>query len=266
MAVVRDDDHGAVALVQDAFEPAYGVDIQVVGRLVEQQDVGIAEQRLREQHAQLPAGRDLAHRAVVLLDRYADAGQEGARARFGRITAELGELVLELRGAHVVVFAGFGVRVNRIAGLHCLPHFGVAHQHDVEHPHVFVRELVLLQLAQALAAVDRDRTRARLEVAAENFHERGLAAAVGADQAIAIAVAEPDRDVFEQRLAAELHGDVGGAEHGEYPMVKLARGAYARAADYDFFVLKAGVRCGASAWISCEKIFGLPATMLPDSI
>ena len=43
-------------------------------------------------------------------------------------------------------------------------------------------------------------------------------------------------------------------------------GAYARAADYDFFVLKAGVRWGASAWTSCEKIFGLPATMFPDSI
>ena len=43
------------ARVQHALEPADAVDVEVVGRLVEQQDVRIAEQRLREQHAQLPA-------------------------------------------------------------------------------------------------------------------------------------------------------------------------------------------------------------------
>ncbi len=64
VAVVRDDDHGRVALVQHVFQPADGVDVEVVGRLVEQQDVGIREQRLRQQHAQLPARRDVAHRAV----------------------------------------------------------------------------------------------------------------------------------------------------------------------------------------------------------
>jgi hypothetical protein len=53
--------------------------------------------------------------------------------------------------------------------------------------------------------------------AGEDFHERGLAAAVGADQAIAVAVAELDRDVFEQRLGAELHGDVVADEHFRCP-------------------------------------------------
>ena len=42
------------------------VDVEVVGRLVEQQDVRVAEQRLREQHAQLPARRHRAHRTLVL--------------------------------------------------------------------------------------------------------------------------------------------------------------------------------------------------------
>jgi hypothetical protein len=75
VAVVRDDDDGGVALVQHVFQPADGVDVEVVGRFVEQQDVGVGEQRLRQQHAQLEARCDLAHRAVVLFGGDADAEQ-----------------------------------------------------------------------------------------------------------------------------------------------------------------------------------------------
>jgi hypothetical protein len=75
VAVVRDHDDGGVALVQHVLQPADGVDVEVVGRLVEQQDVGVGEERLRQQHAQLEAGSDLTHRAVVLFGRDADAKQ-----------------------------------------------------------------------------------------------------------------------------------------------------------------------------------------------
>jgi hypothetical protein len=45
--------------------------------------------------------------------------------------------------------------------------------------------------------------------AAQDLHEGRFAGAVGADQAIAVAVAEFDGDVLEQGLGPELHGDVG---------------------------------------------------------
>jgi hypothetical protein len=93
------------------------------------------------------------------------------------------------------------------------PHLGVAHHHHVQHAHVFVGELVLAQLAEALVHVQHHVAGRRFEVAAEDFHEGGLAAAVGADQAIAVAVTEFDGDIFKQRLGAELHRDVGSAEH-----------------------------------------------------
>src|SRR5690606_5652387 len=51
---------------------------------------------------------------------------------------------------------------------------------------------------------------AGLQVTAQDLHEGGLAAAVGADQAITVAVTELDGNVLEQRLGAELHGDVVG--------------------------------------------------------
>ena len=67
MTVMRDDHHGAVARVENVFQPADGVDVEVVGRLVQQQDVRVGEQCLRQQHAQLEAGRDCTHGPVVLL-------------------------------------------------------------------------------------------------------------------------------------------------------------------------------------------------------
>ena len=44
--IVRNDDHGAVTRGQNRFQPADGVDIQVVGRLVQQQHFRIGKQRL----------------------------------------------------------------------------------------------------------------------------------------------------------------------------------------------------------------------------
>ena len=40
-------------------------------------------------------------------------------------------------------------------------------------------------------------------------------ATVGADQAVAITVVEFSRDVFEQGLSPELHGDIGGGNQSE---------------------------------------------------
>ena len=53
--IVRDDDHQAVALGQNVFQPADGVDIQVVGWFVEQQYFRIRKQCLGKKNTQLPA-------------------------------------------------------------------------------------------------------------------------------------------------------------------------------------------------------------------
>jgi hypothetical protein len=108
VTIVGNDDHGGVVLVEHVFQPADRVDVQVVGRFVEQQHVRIREQRLRQQHAQLPARRDVAHRALCCsVD--AHAQQQLAGARFGRVAVVLGELGLELGGLHVVVVGRFGL-------------------------------------------------------------------------------------------------------------------------------------------------------------
>jgi len=161
----------------------------------------------------------------MLLHRDADAQQQFTGARLGGVAVELGELDFQIGHAHAVFLAHFRERVDAVALLLHAPQLGVAHDHGIQHRIILEGELILTQLAKALVGVHRDVTRGRLQIAAEDFHERGFAAAVGADQTVAVAVAEFDRDVLEQGLGPELHGDVGGSDQNIVPGKKLAGGA-----------------------------------------
>ena len=210
------DHHGAVARIEHVFQPANGIDIQVVGRFVEQQDIRIREQRLCQQHTQLPARRDIAHRAIMLLYRNADADQQFAGARLGGVAVHFREGNFQFGHFHAVFVAHFRQVVDAVAfGFH-LPQFLVAHDHGVEHGKFLEGELVLAQLADARVRFQRHDAGGGLEITAEDFHEGGLATAIGADQAVTGTGRELDGDIFEQRARAELHGDIGGTEHNGF--------------------------------------------------
>ena len=56
-AVVRDEHDRAGVARQEIFEPGDGVDVEVVGRLIEEQQVWLPDQRARQQDAAAPAAR-----------------------------------------------------------------------------------------------------------------------------------------------------------------------------------------------------------------
>jgi hypothetical protein len=59
IAVVRDEHEGKRILQQILLQPVAGFEIEVVGGLVEQQQVGLFEQQLGERDAHLPAAGKL---------------------------------------------------------------------------------------------------------------------------------------------------------------------------------------------------------------
>ncbi len=197
VTIVTDDDHRALVAVEHIFQPTNRVDIQVVGRLVQQQNIGVGEQGLCQQHTQFPARSNFAHRQLMLFDRNFQTHQQFTGTALGGITVVLGKTGLQFGGLHIVFFGGLWIVVDGITLLHGAPHFCVAHQHHVQHTFVFVGKLVLTQLAQAHARVQRYITPAWLQVAANDFHEGRLARPVGTNQAIAVASAQFDTDVFK---------------------------------------------------------------------
>src|SRR4029077_924369 len=84
-------------------------------------------------------------------------------------------------------------------------------------------ELILIQLAQSHARLQHHVPDARLLIAAKDLHQCRLAAAVRANQSVAIAVGEFDSHLFEQRLGAELNANVGSRKHADTTTHPLAR-------------------------------------------
>ncbi len=129
----------------------------------------------------------------------------------GGIAIQLGEVRFKFGGMHVVCFAGVRIGIDRVAllpspattprapSLRCRSRENLRKRTDPD------------AICHALAGVHAYIAGGWLEIAPEYFHEGGLAAAVGADQAVTIAVAEFDRNIFEQGSCPKLHGDVSGS-------------------------------------------------------
>jgi hypothetical protein len=86
-AVVADDDHRAGIALQPAFQPDQGVQVQVVGGFVQQQQVGRAHQRAGQLQAHAPAARKAVDRVVQLAHLEAQAQDQRLGAGFGVVLA-----------------------------------------------------------------------------------------------------------------------------------------------------------------------------------
>ena len=95
-AVVRDEDHRRVERLQLALEPLEARDVEVVRRLVEQQQVGIAAERACERRARQLAAGERAERPVEVLVREAEPAQRRRRVVAPAVAARVLEPRLRL--------------------------------------------------------------------------------------------------------------------------------------------------------------------------
>ena len=98
-----DDQHRAGIFAQVLFEPRRRLGVEMVGRLVEQQQVGLAQQQLAERDAALLAARKLGHvgiarRAAERVHRHLDLLLEVPEVLAVDLVLELGRLVGRLVG------------------------------------------------------------------------------------------------------------------------------------------------------------------------
>ena len=95
-AVVADDEDGAVVVGDKATQPLDAFEVQVVGGLVQKQQVGMAQEELGERDAHLPAARELGARALKVGDLKAQAGQDLAGVALELVAAQVLKAVLDL--------------------------------------------------------------------------------------------------------------------------------------------------------------------------
>lgn len=95
-AVVADDENGAVVVGDKAAKPLDAFEVQVVGGLVQQQQVGMAQEKLGERDTHLPAAGELGARALKVGDLKAQAGQDLAGVALELVAAQVLKAVLDL--------------------------------------------------------------------------------------------------------------------------------------------------------------------------
>ena len=91
-AVVRDEEQRAGKLGEEGFQPDNRVEIEMIGRLVEEQHVGVGDEGSREQDAASPSARQ---RVDAGVGRQVEARQHQLDALFNPPSVSLFEVVLE---------------------------------------------------------------------------------------------------------------------------------------------------------------------------
>ena len=109
LAVVSDQQQRAAIPPQPLLEPENRIEIKVVGRLIEQQQVRATHERLGEIETHAPASRERPHRPCLVLSRKAESMQQprGAAARV--ITARRLVAGVQLAESRAVVPGGISI-------------------------------------------------------------------------------------------------------------------------------------------------------------
>ena len=174
-------------------QPADGLDVEMVGRLVEDQQVVTAEHQGDQGH---PAALAAAERGDLTFQ--VDLGQQVLDDRPGR----------GICGPHVV---------------------GPAADDDVADGRGRGEIVGLMQVAHGDMTGVRDPARVRFEQAGQDLQQRGLAVTVATDDADHVTAAEPEADAVEQRAGAVGHRDAFGIDQVAHrriqPLIALAGSA-----------------------------------------
>ena len=218
-----DEDDGRVEVEQRLLEPLERFDVEVVGGLVEEQQVGLRGQRPGQRGARELAAGERSQGAVEVVVDEAEAMDDRARPLAPAVAADGLEARLHAGVAvHGLLVAGghrelqaleLGLELQRLAGAreNVFPEAEVA---------LARRALVVEGDARALredelAAVDGG-------LSGQHPQQGRLARAVAPGDGHALAALELERDAAQQGLAGHVLGEIGSDEDRHTPMVGCA--------------------------------------------
>ena len=96
---MADQDQGAAVIAQKPLEPQRGFEVEMIGRLVEQQQVGLGEEDRRERNPHPPAARQICDRPALHHLVEAEPGEDARGPARRRMGVDLDEPGLDLGAA-----------------------------------------------------------------------------------------------------------------------------------------------------------------------
>ncbi|HOV77066.1 MAG TPA: hypothetical protein PLS24_03500 [Sedimentisphaerales bacterium] len=235
--VMADDDYGRPVVGQEFFQPLCGVDVQMIGRLIEEHEVGFGEEELCQKESVLLPTAELVSRAMVISWAESKAFQH------------LLDLVIEMIGIESVQFllevikpCGQPASFGRVLGMsepgRCV--FGLMLQIDemLDGSAGFFPDRasrgklgMLFQVTQFDAAGDQTLAAVARFSPCDNFEECGLARAVRPHQPCAVPGEDVKGDAIEDRLRPIKLSQTGNMQnmHKTFRVFRT-RGGYFRIA------------------------------------
>ena len=208
-------------VVEIVLQPVTRFEIKMVGRLVEQQQIGFLQQKLGQREPHLPASGEFVGLLRPVFLGETQPHQDSADFGLDRVAVARAEFVFQ----PVIAVGDFGVRRAGVIELRHAVREGFQFRLDgaevVEHGHALVehrpsreRQAVLRQVSGRRAFRDRERAVVERVQPGQNLHDRGLAGAVRADQPDAVVARDQPVGVFEKKFVAETFSGGGKLNHG----------------------------------------------------
>ncbi len=174
VAIMADHDHGARIVRQMILEPQRAFEIEIVGRLVQQQQIGRREQRRGECDPHAPAAGKFRTGSGLIGGGKSEAAEDRGGAGRGGMRVDVDQPGLNVGDAGRIV-RGLGLAQQRFA-------LEIGLQHDLDEAFRAVGRF-LRETADAPARRDRDGAGFGRQFAADRGKQRRFADAVAADEA-----------------------------------------------------------------------------------
>ena len=171
MTVVAHNEYGLLDVAEVVLQPFYGLQVEVVGRLVEKQVVWMSEKSLCQHDPNFLVVRQLAHVLAVQLVLYTKVLHQLCGLAFCFPAVHLGKLQLQFGSPVAVFLRHFRLCVQHLTLLHVLPQWSVSHEYGIHYAELVIFEVVLLQYGESLARTKLNRTLVWLKVAAYGTQE-----------------------------------------------------------------------------------------------
>ena len=190
---------------QIALEPHGALEVEIIRRFVEQQEIGLGKQRSGERDTHAPAAREGVERAALGIGIEAEAGQDGAGARLGRMGVDVDQPGVQLGDAmRIGRGVGLGEQVGALA---------VGRDDGLQQVHRAARRL-LRDGRDARPAAQLDVSVVRLDPAGDQAQERRFARAVGADEADPVADRHDGAGALQEDASGDAACYVVNSKHG----------------------------------------------------
>ena len=171
VTVVADHQHRMFKVRKEVLKPFYSVEVEVVGRLVEQQVVGVAIECLSQHDTHLLLTCQFRHHLIVQVFLNAQTRQELGCIALGIPSIEFGKLLLQLCSTDAILVAEVRLGVEGILFLHDFPKHRMTHHHGVDDRAVVELEVVLRKHGEAFARAERDGSFGGFEFTADGFEQ-----------------------------------------------------------------------------------------------